>query len=99
MSTAHGRIRHGDEGGRAAAVISCVSVCSCLPFLLRAQSLNVLDDVVALKNTAGAEDELDELDAVVVCGERGIGSENCVRYPFDHGLVEVEKLVDNEAAG
>lgn len=67
------------------------------PSLSRAQTLNVLDDVVALKNTAGAEDELDELHTVVVRGERRIGGEDCMGNPFDHGLVEVQKLVDNKA--
>lgn len=59
------------------------------PFLLRAQPLNVLDDVVALQHTVGAENEFNELDAVVVCGERGIGSEDGMRNPLDHGFVEI----------
>lgn len=60
-----------------------------LPLLLRAQPLNVLDDVVALKDTARAENELNELDTVVVCGEGRIGGENRMGDPLDHRLVEV----------
>lgn len=33
----------------------------------------------------------------MVCGERRIGGEDGMGNPLDHGLMEVKKLVDNEA--
>lgn len=53
----------------------------------------------SLKNAAVAEHVFNKLNAVVVRGERRVGSENGMRDPLYERLVEVEELVDNEAAG
>lgn len=50
-----------------------------------------------LENPAGANDELDKLDAMMVGGQRRISGEDGMRHGFDHRLVEVEELVDDKA--
>jgi hypothetical protein len=69
-----------------------------LPSILRAKRLEVLCNVIALQHAARVEDKFDKLDSMVVRGQRRVCGQDGIRHGLDHGLLEVEELVDDKTA-